>query len=79
LNGPADDHGSRRGGHACAGVGAPALSAWLLALPFDALRAQYSSAVRLGMIRRSMLASRDFECLLGAMERGLLGPYARRV
>jgi hypothetical protein len=31
------------------------------------------------MIRRSMLASRDFECLLGAMERGLLGPYARRV
>jgi hypothetical protein len=77
LNGAADDHGCRPGSNACAG--APALSAWLLALPFDTLRAQYGSAVRLGMIRRSMLASRDFECLLGAMERGLLGPYARRV
>jgi hypothetical protein len=50
-----------------------------LGLPFDALRAQYASAVQAGLIERSMLAHRDFENLLGALERASLGPWARRL
>jgi hypothetical protein len=48
-------------------------------LPFDAARAQYARAVQLGLIERSILASRDFECALGALERLTLGPLARYV
>ncbi|MDQ5898596.1 MAG: hypothetical protein RLZZ592_1952 [Pseudomonadota bacterium] len=55
-----------------------ALRNWL-ALPFDMARAQYANAVRGGLIRASMLASRDFEQLVGSMERLTLGPLARRV
>lgn len=55
-------------------AGRPALQ-W----PFDAVRAQYASAVRAGFVRNSMLASRDFEHTLGALERLTLGPLARRV
>ena len=55
-----------------AGVGA-------LRLPFDAARAQYATGVQVGLIERSMLASRDFECALGALEQLSLGPLARRV
>jgi hypothetical protein len=52
--------------------------AWA-AVPFDALRAQYAEAVRCGMLERSMLASRDFERTVHALERLSLGPLARRV
>jgi hypothetical protein len=50
-----------------------------LALPFDAIRAEYVGAVRAGLIQRSMLAQRDFERVLGTVERFSLGPWARRV
>jgi hypothetical protein len=50
-----------------------------LALPFDEARAQYARGVKAGLIQRSMLAHRDFERWLGATERLLLGPWARRV
>jgi hypothetical protein len=59
-------------------MGGRALSG-ALALPFDAARAQYGAAVRWGLLPRSMLASRDFEKTLGALERLALGPLARRV
>lgn len=55
-----------------------ALRNWL-ALPFDMARAQYANAVRGGLIRPSKLASRDFEQLVGSMERLTLGSLARRV
>jgi hypothetical protein len=51
----------------------------LLAWPFDAARAQYSAAVRAGILSRSILASRDFERGIGRLERTMLGPFARRV
>jgi hypothetical protein len=51
----------------------------LAAVPFDNLRAHYASAVRAGLVQRSMLASRDFEHAVGALERVALGPLARRV
>lgn len=47
------------------------------ALPFDLARVQYASAVRNGLIRPSMLAWRDFERSVAAMERLSLGPLAR--
>lgn len=50
-----------------------------MALPFDVARAQYARAVQLGLIERSMLASRDFARTLGAIERLALGPWARHV
>ncbi|MGZ5894223.1 MAG: hypothetical protein ACXWJ7_16570 [Caldimonas sp.] len=63
---------------------APLAGAWrackaLAAVPFDVIRHQYSSAVRAGLIRKSLLASSDFERALGALERMTLGPLARRV
>lgn len=51
----------------------------LWGLPFDTLRAVHASGVQAGLIRRSMLESRDFERVVGAMERVMLGPLARRV
>ncbi len=51
----------------------------LLALPFDVARAQYAHGVQAGLIECSILASRDFERALGALERLTLGPLARRV
>lgn len=50
-----------------------------LGLPFDIARAQYARAVQLGLVERSMLASRDFARTLSAMEQLLLGPWARHV
>ena len=50
-----------------------------LALPFDAMRAQYARAAQVGLIERSMLAGRDFERALGSLEKFFLGPWARRV
>ena len=51
----------------------------VLGLPFDIARAQYARAVQLGLLERSMLASRDFARTLGAIEKMTLGPWARRV
>jgi hypothetical protein len=46
-------------------------------LPFDALRLGYAGAVQAGLVRRSILASRDVEMQLDALERLVLGPFAR--
>lgn len=51
----------------------------VMGLPFDIARAQYARAVQLGLLERSMLASRDFARTLGALEQLALGPWARRV
>lgn len=48
-------------------------------LPFDALRFAYASAVQAGLVRRSLLASRVVELQLNALEKALLGPFARTV
>jgi hypothetical protein len=50
----------------------------ILRLPFDAARAQHARGVQLGLVECSLLASRDFEYALGALERSTLGPLARR-
>lgn len=51
----------------------------MAAVPFDALRAGRASAVKAGLLPNSMLAARDFEQVVGALERATLGPLARRV
>ncbi len=51
----------------------------ILGLPFDVARAQYARAVQVGLIQRSMLASRDFSRTVGALEQITLGPWARHV
>jgi hypothetical protein len=51
----------------------------ILGLPFDLARAQYARAVQVGLIERSMLASRDFSRTVGALEQLTLGPWARHV
>jgi len=51
----------------------------LAPLPFDALRFAYAAAVQSGLLRRSMLASRDVELQLNALEKFFLGPFARTV
>jgi hypothetical protein len=51
----------------------------LLHAPFDALRSQYARAVRCGWAPRSMLASRDFDNGVDALEHLVLGPLARSV
>jgi hypothetical protein len=57
---------------------APPTSAAFFGLPFDAIRLHYAACVQAGLIRRSMLESRDFEKALIALERLTLGPLARR-
>jgi hypothetical protein len=49
----------------------------VMALPFDIARDQYASAVRAGLIERSLLASARFGQTLNALERMTLGPWAR--
>jgi len=49
----------------------------LLRWPFDVARMQYARGVQVGLFKRSMLAARDFEGSLGALERLTLGPLAR--
>ncbi len=51
----------------------------VMGLPFDVARAQYARAVQVGLIERSMLASRDFSRTVGALEQLALGPWARHV
>jgi hypothetical protein len=46
--------------------------------PFDSLRSAFAGAVQAGWLKKSVLASRDFEQMLGALERLALGPLARR-
>lgn len=48
-------------------------------LPFDVVRAQYARAVEVGLLERSMLASRDFSRALSAYEQLTLGLWARHV
>ena len=50
----------------------------LLSLPFDAVRLHYAACVQAGLIRPSILESRDLERALASMERLTLGPWARR-
>ncbi len=51
----------------------------IAAMPFDALRASHAIAAKAGFVQNSMLASRDFEHVVSALERATLGPLARRV
>ena len=60
-------------------IAATGIALDVLGLPFDVARAQYARAVQLGMIERSMLASRDFSRVLGSLEKLTLGPWARHV
>ena len=48
-------------------------------LPFDVMRSQHAQAVRAGLLANSMLASRDFERAVDALEHITLGPFARHV
>ena len=58
---------------------AQAVSRQVLHWPFDALRDQYATAVRAGLIERSLIASSQFERKTAALEKALLGSYARQV
>jgi hypothetical protein len=46
--------------------------------PFDALRSAFAGAVQAGWLKKSVLASRDFEQRLAVLERAALGPLARQ-
>ena len=50
----------------------------LLAMPFEALRFQYASAVTAGLVPRSILASGKLERALDVLEKLVLGPLARQ-
>ncbi len=47
--------------------------------PFDAMRSHHARAVQVGLLTKSMLASRDFEQAVDALEHLTLGPFARSV
>lgn len=51
----------------------------MLGLPFDLAREQYAHAIRLGLVKQSLLASTKFAQGLQALEQATLGPWARRV
>jgi len=51
----------------------------ILGLPFDLAREQYANAIRLGLVKQSLLASTKFAQSLQALEQATLGPWARRV
>jgi hypothetical protein len=51
----------------------------LLALPFDAVRALYGTAVESSLVRPSMLTSQRLERTLDMFERLSPGPFARSV
>ncbi len=48
-------------------------------LPFDLMRTQHAEAVHAGLLANSILASRDFEKTVDALEHLTLGPFARHV
>ena len=54
-------------------------STLFLGLPFDVARHQYASAVRVGLIERSILAWAKFEQAVSSLEKLILGPWARQV
>ena len=54
-------------------------SQFLRNLPFDAAREAYAKAIRVGLIKDSMLAEAKFAQSLGAMEKLTVGPWARSV
>lgn len=60
-------------------AGWPAAAQSILGFPFDALRAQYASAVQAGLLERSLIAAGEFEGKLSTLERMTLGPWARSV
>jgi hypothetical protein len=47
-------------------------------LPFDIAREQYANAVRIGLVRQSMLTWANFERSLSLAESATLGRWARR-
>ncbi|MCV2361326.1 hypothetical protein LNV08_20380 [Paucibacter sp. TC2R-5] len=49
-----------------------------LAMPFDAMRFHYASAVAAGLAHRSILAPGQFEQALDTLEKLILGPLARQ-
>ena len=53
--------------------------AHMLGLPFDAARQAYASAVRAGLIERSLIGWARFERKLSALESLTLGPWSRHV
>ena len=55
-----------------------ALFSEMLAVPFDIARYQYANAVRLGLLKPSLIASARFGRTLSTLERCTLGPLARR-
>lgn len=50
----------------------------LLRMPFDVMREQYASAVRAGVIERSLLGAARFERKVASLEQTVLGSWARR-
>lgn len=50
----------------------------ILYLPFDAAREQYATAVRAGLVERSLLSAARFERKLAVAEQAALGLWARR-
>lgn len=54
-------------------------SSLMLAWPFDIARILYAMAVRVGLLKDSMLASARFSRDISALEKMSLGPWARRV
>lgn len=51
---------------------------FLLTMPFDAMREQYALAVRVGLLKSSLLASSRFGRLVSDLEHCALGPMARQ-
>lgn len=51
----------------------------VLRAPFDLLRVQHAQAVQAGLLKPSILESREFERGVHALESLCLGPLARRV
>lgn len=51
----------------------------LLALPFDIMRANYAFAVKVGLVKQSLIASSRFSKGVHQLETQTLGPWARCV
>ena len=50
----------------------------MMVLPFDIAHIMYAMAVRVGLLKDSMLASARFSRDISALEKMSLGPWARR-
>ena len=61
-------------------LGAPGkTTSLMLAWPFDIAHIMYAMAVRIGLLKDSMLTSARFSRDISALEKMSLGPWARRV